>query len=98
VCAKGTTSRCSTARLNGSRCERSTAACEKRRFALPHCCPSKSGNSMPQIEAIQERARSIRLLDDIRSSMRHVVGRRVPLPESHLAPSVQGRGRPANDR
>jgi hypothetical protein len=98
VCAKGTTSRCSTARLNGSRCERSADAREKRPLALPHCCPSKSGNAMPQIEAIQERARSIRLLDDIRSSTRHVVARRVPLPESHLAPSVQGRGRPANDR
>jgi hypothetical protein len=51
VCAKGTTSRCSTARLNGSRCERSADAREKRPLALPHCCPSKSGNAMPQIEA-----------------------------------------------
>ena len=33
VCAKGTASRCSTARLNGSRCERSADAREKRRLA-----------------------------------------------------------------
>jgi hypothetical protein len=37
-------------------------------------------------------------LGDTRSSMRHVVARRVPLPESHSAPSVQGRGRPAHHR
>ena len=55
--------------------------------ALQQCCPSKSGERNASNRGDTRTRKVNSTLGDTRSSMRPVVARRVPLPESHRAPA-----------